>query len=97
MVSTVVSKQGRPEGSFLNAPVTAWRIRAALSGETTERVVRKLGTLAIRGSWKVVEFGAGLVRTLQGVLNQGMKFQKSSRAIIQRCLWFGVIRRSCSS
>lgn len=49
VVSTVFSKQGIPEASLFSAPVTADRIRAALSGEMTESVGRKvgIGTLAI--------------------------------------------------
>jgi hypothetical protein len=43
-VLRVFSKQSRPDGSFLSAPVTVCRIKAALSGETTERVARILGT-----------------------------------------------------
>lgn len=48
VVSTVVSKQKRPEvPSFFRAPVTADRICAALSGETTERLVCSRGRTAI--------------------------------------------------
>lgn len=47
MVSTVLSKHSRPDGSFLSAPVTADRIWAALSGAATERVVLILGRTAI--------------------------------------------------
>ena len=49
VVSTVVSKQSSPDPdvSFLRAPVTADRIWAALSGEATERVVRRPGTSLI--------------------------------------------------
>ena len=47
VVSTVLSKHSKPQESFLNAPVTADRIWAALSGEATDRVVLILGRTAI--------------------------------------------------